>query len=106
MSSSASGASRGLSKILVGILQVIEKVWRWPGAKEPGNHGLDPSFPAGFHPAETTSLQTRNSSRTDSRLRRKGCTYRDIVRLLHERVGLDVAVSEVFVSRVPRLTRA
>jgi hypothetical protein len=26
-------------------------------------------------------------------LRRKGCTYRDIVRILHERVGLDVAVS-------------
>ena len=24
-------------------------------------------------------------------LRRKGCTYRDIVRILHERVGLDVA---------------
>ena len=23
-------------------------------------------------------------------LRRKGCTYRDIVRILHERVGLDV----------------
>jgi hypothetical protein len=28
-------------------------------------------------------------------LRRKGCTYRDIVRILHERVGLDVAVSTV-----------
>ena len=24
-------------------------------------------------------------------LRRKGCTYRDIVRILHERVGLEVA---------------
>ena len=28
-------------------------------------------------------------------LRRKGCTYRDIVRILHERVGLDVAVSRI-----------
>ena len=28
-------------------------------------------------------------------LRRKGCTYRDIVRTLHERVGLDVAVSTI-----------
>lgn len=28
-------------------------------------------------------------------LRRKGCTYRDIVRILHERVGLDVAVSTI-----------
>jgi hypothetical protein len=28
-------------------------------------------------------------------LRRKGCTYRDIVRILHERVGLDVAVSSI-----------
>jgi hypothetical protein len=26
-------------------------------------------------------------------LRRKGCTYCDIVRILHERAGLDVAVS-------------
>jgi hypothetical protein len=26
-------------------------------------------------------------------LRRKGCTYRDIVRILHERVGLEAAVS-------------
>jgi hypothetical protein len=26
---------------------------------------------------------------------RKGCTYRDIVRILHERVGLDVAVSTI-----------
>jgi hypothetical protein len=28
-------------------------------------------------------------------LRRKGCTYRDIVRILHERVGLDVAISTI-----------
>jgi len=28
-------------------------------------------------------------------LRRKGCTCRDIVRILHERVGLDVAVSTI-----------
>src|SRR5208282_6655052 len=28
-------------------------------------------------------------------LRRKGCTYRDIVRILHERVGLDAAVSTI-----------
>ncbi len=28
-------------------------------------------------------------------LRCKGCTYRDIVRILHERVGLDVAVSTI-----------
>jgi hypothetical protein len=28
-------------------------------------------------------------------LRRKGCTYRDIVRILHDRVGLDVAVSTI-----------
>jgi hypothetical protein len=28
-------------------------------------------------------------------LRRKGCTYRDIVRILNERVGLDVAVSTI-----------
>jgi hypothetical protein len=28
-------------------------------------------------------------------LRRKRCTYRDIVRILHERVGLDVAVSTI-----------
>jgi len=28
-------------------------------------------------------------------LRRKGCTYHDIVRILHERVGLDVAVSTI-----------
>jgi glucose-6-phosphate-specific signal transduction histidine kinase len=28
-------------------------------------------------------------------LRRKGCTYRDIVRILHERVGLNVAVSTI-----------
>jgi hypothetical protein len=28
-------------------------------------------------------------------LRRKGCTYRDLVRILHERVGLDVAVSTI-----------
>src|SRR5580658_6582514 len=28
-------------------------------------------------------------------LRRKGCTYREIVRILHERVGLDVAVSTI-----------
>jgi hypothetical protein len=28
-------------------------------------------------------------------LRRKGCTYRDIVRILHARVGLDVAVSTI-----------
>ncbi|GAC1435647.1 MAG: hypothetical protein NVS1B11_24430 [Terriglobales bacterium] len=28
-------------------------------------------------------------------MRRKGCTYRDIVRILHERVGLDVAVSTI-----------
>jgi hypothetical protein len=28
-------------------------------------------------------------------LRRKGCTYRDIVRILRERVGLDVAVSTI-----------
>jgi hypothetical protein len=28
-------------------------------------------------------------------LRRKGCTYRDIVRILQERVGLDVAVSTI-----------
>ena len=28
-------------------------------------------------------------------LRRKGCTYRDIVRILRERVGLNVAVSTI-----------
>ena len=28
-------------------------------------------------------------------LRRKGCTYRDIVRILRDRVGLDVAVSTI-----------
>jgi hypothetical protein len=28
-------------------------------------------------------------------LRRKGCTYRDIVRILHERVGIEVAVSTI-----------
>jgi len=28
-------------------------------------------------------------------LRRKGCTYRDIVRILQERVGLDVAISTI-----------
>ncbi len=28
-------------------------------------------------------------------LRRKGCTYRDIARILRERVGLDVAVSTI-----------
>ena len=28
-------------------------------------------------------------------LRRKGCTYRDIVRILHERIGLDVALSTI-----------
>ena len=28
-------------------------------------------------------------------LRRKDCTYRDIVRILHERVGLDVAISTI-----------
>ena len=28
-------------------------------------------------------------------LRRKGCTYRDIVRILRQRVGLDVAVSTI-----------
>jgi hypothetical protein len=28
-------------------------------------------------------------------LRRKGCTYRDIVRLLHERIGIHVAVSTI-----------
>ncbi len=28
-------------------------------------------------------------------MRRKGCTYRDIVRILHERVGRDVAVSTI-----------
>lgn len=28
-------------------------------------------------------------------MRRKGCTYRDIVRILRERVGLDVAVSTI-----------
>jgi hypothetical protein len=28
-------------------------------------------------------------------LRRKGCTYRDIIRILHERVGLDVAISTI-----------
>ncbi|HEV2399904.1 MAG TPA: hypothetical protein VGS27_23385 [Candidatus Sulfotelmatobacter sp.] len=28
-------------------------------------------------------------------LRRKGCTYRDIVHILHERVGLEVAVSTI-----------
>src|SRR5437899_1784195 len=28
-------------------------------------------------------------------LRRKGCTYRDIVSILRERVGLDVAVSTI-----------
>ena len=28
-------------------------------------------------------------------LRRKGCAYRDIVRILRERVGLDVAVSTI-----------
>src|SRR5579864_7773270 len=28
-------------------------------------------------------------------LRRKGCTYRDVVRILHERLGLDVAVSTI-----------
>ena len=28
-------------------------------------------------------------------MRRKGCTYRGIVRILHERVGLDVAVSTI-----------
>jgi hypothetical protein len=30
-------------------------------------------------------------------LRRKGCTYLDIVRILHERVGLDVAVSTILI---------
>lgn len=28
-------------------------------------------------------------------LRRKGCTYRDIARILHERVGIDVAISTI-----------
>jgi len=28
-------------------------------------------------------------------LRRKGCTYRDIVRILHQRFGLDVAISTI-----------
>ena len=28
-------------------------------------------------------------------LRRRGCTYRDIVRILHERVGVDVAISTI-----------
>ena len=28
-------------------------------------------------------------------MRRRGCTYRDIVRILRERVGLDVAVSTI-----------
>jgi hypothetical protein len=28
-------------------------------------------------------------------LRRKGCTYRDIVRILHDRVGLNVAISTI-----------
>jgi hypothetical protein len=28
-------------------------------------------------------------------LRRKGCTYRDVVRILHERVGLNVAISTI-----------
>jgi len=28
-------------------------------------------------------------------LRRKGCTYRDIVRILHERIGLEVAISTI-----------
>ena len=28
-------------------------------------------------------------------LRRRGCTYRDIARILHERVGLDVAVNTI-----------
>ena len=28
-------------------------------------------------------------------LRRKGCTYRDIVRVLHECVGLEVAISTI-----------
>jgi hypothetical protein len=28
-------------------------------------------------------------------MRRKGCTYRDIVRILHERVGRDLAVSTI-----------
>ena len=33
-------------------------------------------------------------------LRRKGCTYRDIVRILHERVGLDVAISSMIFIKV------
>jgi hypothetical protein len=28
-------------------------------------------------------------------LRRKGCTYRDMVRILHDRVGIDVAISTI-----------
>jgi hypothetical protein len=61
--------------------------------KEPENHGPIASFPAGFHPAEITSLETH--CELIRQLRRKGCTYRDIVRILHERVGLDVAVSTI-----------
>ena len=58
---------------------------------------MDPTLlsPAGFDPAETSSLQTRNSPRTHSPVAAQGCTYRDIVRILHERVGLDVAVSTI-----------
>ena len=43
-------------------------------------------------PRESESHDHRELIR---QLRRKGCTYRDIVRILHERVGLDVAVSTI-----------
>jgi len=55
----------------------------------------------GFFPCWIPSCRNRlapNSKLTRElilQLRRKDCMYRDIVRILHERVGLDVAVSTI-----------
>lgn len=58
---------------------------------------MDPTL---LSPLETISQKPPRSKLETHRelirqLRRKGCTYRDIVRILHERVGLDVAVSTI-----------
>ena len=50
---------------------------------------MDPTllFPAGNDPAETSSLETHREQ--IRQLLRKGCTYRDIVRILHEQRFID-----------------
>jgi hypothetical protein len=55
--------------------------------------------PTGFEPDSSPQKPPRSKLETHRelirQLRRKGCTDRDIVRILHERDGLDVAVSTI-----------